>query len=80
MITIDDRPEEVMKTLRRHAVVSGQMLESYVRDRLIALVRPVDPAVKAEAMAAMARALAADPGPGANMDEVIADLRRLRGD
>ena len=79
MVTIQafDLPEDVAEMYRRRAEASGQSLQEYVRDELIAIARRRD---KADVMAIVRQTLARDPGPGMSTDEIIAALRELRGE
>jgi plasmid stability protein len=55
-IRVRDLPNDVVAVYRRRAAATGRSLESYLREKLIAMARRQD---KAEVMVAFA----ADPGP-----------------
>jgi antitoxin FitA len=76
-IQVRDVPDDVAEIYRRRATASGKSLQSYMREQLIALARRRD---KAEAMAAVERALAGDPGPGLSADTIRSGLQELRGE
>jgi len=74
-IQVRDLPEDVADVLRRRAEASGQSLQAYMREQLIAMARRRD---KAEVMAIMRQTLERDPGPGLSADTVVSALRELR--
>lgn len=76
-IQVRDVPEDVAAVYRRRAKAAHQSLQAYMREQLIAGARRRD---KAEVMAAVERALAEDPGPGASAGMIVATLDELRGD
>ncbi|WP_137814512.1 FitA-like ribbon-helix-helix domain-containing protein [Gandjariella thermophila] len=76
-IQVRDLPDDVAETYRRRAQAAGKSLQSYMREQLIVMARRRD---KAELMAAVEQALAADPGPGLSEDTIHSGLRELRGE
>jgi plasmid stability protein len=76
-IQVRDVPDDVAETYRRRAQASGQSLQSYMREQLIAMARRRD---KAELMAVVEQALAQDPAPGLSDDTIREGLRELRGE
>ncbi|HEX4705156.1 MAG TPA: antitoxin [Pseudonocardiaceae bacterium] len=76
-IQVRDLPDEVAAVFRRRAEASGQSLQAYMREQLIALARRRD---KAEVMAVVEQTLARDPGPGMSTDTVVSIVREMRGE
>lgn len=76
-IQIRDVPDDVAEVLRHRAEASGRSLQSYMREQLIAMARRRD---KAEIMAVIEQTLANDSGSGVTVDQVVSDLRELRGE
>ncbi|MGH3929372.1 MAG: FitA-like ribbon-helix-helix domain-containing protein [Pseudonocardiaceae bacterium] len=76
-IQVRDVPDDVAETYRRRAQASGQSLQSYMREQLIAMARRRD---KAEVMAAVEQALVQDPAPGLSEDTIQTGLQELRGE
>ncbi|HEY2762907.1 MAG TPA: antitoxin [Pseudonocardiaceae bacterium] len=76
-IQVRDLPDDVAETYRRRAQASGQSLQSYMREQLIAMARRRD---KTEVMAVVEQVLAQDPAPGLSEDTIQAGLRELRGE
>ena len=76
-IQVRDVPEDVAQTYRRRARASGKSLQSYMREKLIALARRRD---KAEVMAVVEQMLNQDPGSGLREDTIRSGLRELRGE
>lgn len=76
-IQVRDLPDDVAEVYRRRAQASGQSLQSYMREQLIAMARRRD---KAEVMAVVEQVLAQDPAPGLTSDTIQAGLRELRGE
>lgn len=70
-IQIRDIPEDVYENIRRRAAEAGQSLQGYMRQHVIDWGARGS---KAEVMAEIRKALAADPGPGVTVDEVLAGL------
>lgn len=71
-IEVRDVPDDVHAALARFARVSGQSVEEYVRDWLIALTR--EPDSPAEALEHMEAVLTASSSPGATRESVLAAL------
>ncbi|WP_034269321.1 FitA-like ribbon-helix-helix domain-containing protein [Haloechinothrix halophila] len=70
-IQVRDLPEEAYETIRRRARAAGQSIQAYMRDQIVDLAsKPT----KEEAWAAVESALAAEDSPGAELDDIIADL------
>jgi plasmid stability protein len=76
-IQVRNLPDEIAEIYRRRAEASGQSLQAYMRDQLIAGAQRRD---KAEVMAIMRETLARDPGPGLTAETLEASLRELRGE
>ncbi|MGH3914290.1 MAG: FitA-like ribbon-helix-helix domain-containing protein [Pseudonocardiaceae bacterium] len=76
-IQVRDVPDDVAEAYRRRAQASGQSLQSYLREQLIAMARRRD---KTEVMAIVEQALAQDPAPGLSEDTIREGLRELRGE
>ncbi|MGH3870684.1 MAG: FitA-like ribbon-helix-helix domain-containing protein [Pseudonocardiaceae bacterium] len=76
-IQVRDVPEDVAETYRRRALASGQSLQSYMREQLIALARRRS---KAEVMAIVEQALDRDPAPGLSDETIRSGLQELRGE
>lgn len=76
-IQVRDLPDDVAETYRRRARASGQSLQSYMREQLIAMARRRD---KAEVMAVVEQVLAQDPAPGLSEYTIQAGLRELRSE
>lgn len=72
-----DLPEDVAEVYRRRAEASGQSLQEYVREQLIAGARLRN---KAEVMDLLEQVRARHPGPGMTTEEIVAYLRELRGE
>lgn len=75
-IQVRDLPDDVAEIYRRRARASGQSLQAYMREQLIAMARRRD---KTEVMAAVEQVLAQAPAPGLSQDTIRARLRELRG-
>ncbi len=70
-IQIRDLPEDAYETMRRRARAAGQSIQSYMRDQVVELARRRS---KAEALAAVESALAAEDSPGATLKDITRDL------
>jgi plasmid stability protein len=70
-IQVREVPEESYEVLRRRARRSGQSIQAYMREQVIALAaRPT----KDEAIESIERALADDGGPEPTATDLLADL------
>jgi hypothetical protein len=75
-ITIRDVPDEVCEVLRCRAERAGQSLETYLRDRIVAIARR--PATKAEAIEIIEATLARHPTLNASAESIVADIEADR--
>jgi antitoxin FitA len=70
-IQIRDIPDEVYENIRRRAGEAGQSLQAYMRQHVVDWGSRRS---KAEMMAELRKVVAADPGPGVTIEDVLADL------
>ncbi|MBF6325645.1 FitA-like ribbon-helix-helix domain-containing protein [Nocardia cyriacigeorgica] len=75
MVTIEvrDIPDDDAEVLRQRAAAAGLSLEEHIREQLIASARRQ---YRVEALEDIRKALAANPLPGENPDQVVENLRR----
>jgi plasmid stability protein len=74
-IQIRDIPEDAYEVIRRRARADGKSIQAYMRDQVVEQARRRS---KADVMAELEAALARDPGPGVNTEDVLADLDEAR--
>ena len=76
-IQVRDVPEETYRLIRLRASAEGKSLQAFMRDLLIETARR---RTKAEAIAAIERRLARTGGAGLTPDEIVAEIRQIRGE
>lgn len=76
-IQVKDLPEEVAETFRRRAAESGQSLQAYMRQYLIAAAHQRS---KAEYLKIIEENLAKSHAPGATAESIDEALREARGE
>lgn len=70
-IQIRELPEETYETIRLRARASGQSIQNYMRDQVVALAAH---RTKDEAWAAVEAGLTAENSPGATLRQIRSDL------
>jgi len=70
-IQVRDLPEETYEVIRRRARTDGQSIQAYMRERVIEMASQ---STKAEALAAIERALEKYGAPQVSVDDILADL------
>ena len=74
-IQIRDVPDDVYETIRRRAQANGQSIQMYMRQLVIEQARRRS---KAEALAAVQAAMAAESSPGTTVESILESLDETR--
>ncbi|MGH3517492.1 MAG: FitA-like ribbon-helix-helix domain-containing protein [Haloechinothrix sp.] len=76
-IQIRELPEETYETIRRRARANGMSIQAYMRDRVIELAsRPT----AAEVWDSVEEILDSEQTPGLAREQILSDLRDIRGE
>jgi hypothetical protein len=70
-IQVRDIPDEAYEALRRQAKADGKSLQSYMRDRVVAMAKQL---IKAEAWAEIGAMIARNPPRNTTTESILADL------
>jgi len=76
-IQIREIPEEAYETIRKRARAAGVSIQTYMRDQVIEVATRPTPA---DLWQSVETILASENTPGATHEQIINDLRELRGD
>ncbi|MGH3948067.1 MAG: FitA-like ribbon-helix-helix domain-containing protein [Pseudonocardiaceae bacterium] len=76
-IQIRELPEETYETIRRRARANGMSIQAYMRDRVIELAsRPT----AAEVWDSVEETRDSEQTPGLTREQILSDLRDIRGE